>query len=364
MKIKNIADFLESIAPLSYQESYDNCGLLVGDPNASVKKVLVTLDVTEAVVQEAIEQKCQLIVAHHPIIFSGIKKLNGKNYVERVVIKAIKHGIGIYAIHTNLDNIEGGVNHQICQRLGLQDCRILSPKKGLLKKLYTFVPVADAENVRDALFAAGAGHIGHYSEASFSMAGTGTFKGDETTNPAIGKKGKRESVAEERVETIFPAYLQNKVVNALLQAHPYEEVAYDVVSLENSHNLVGSGMVGKLRKPAEPLTFLKQVKKQLQTDCIRYTTLIDKPVETVAVCGGSGSFLLKDAKAAGAQVFITGDFKYHDFFDAEDNIIVADVGHYESEQFTKHLLADLLLKNFSTFAVLVSKINTNPIKYL
>ena len=364
MKIKDITDFLESIAPLEYQESYDNCGLIVGDKNSPVKKALVTLDVTEAVIDEAIAEKCQLVIAHHPIVFGGLKKLNGKNYVERTVIKAIKNNVAIYAIHTNFDNVMDGVNAKICERLGLVDCEILAPKKQLLKKLYTFIPLDHYADVAKAVFEAGAGNIGNYSEASFSAPGMGTFKGNEASNPTIGKKGVLESVEEVKFETIFPAIIERKVIEALIKAHPYEEVAYDIVSLDNYYQKIGSGMVGNLKKPVEELTFLKTTKKQLQTGCVRYTPLRQKEVKRVAVCGGSGRFLLNNAIAAGADVFVTADFKYHDFFDAEGKIVVADVGHFESEQFTKHLLIERISKKFPTFAALMSKINTNPINYL
>lgn len=364
MQIKQITDFLESIAPLAYQESYDNCGLIVGDKNATVKQALITLDCTEEVVDEAIKTKCQLIIAHHPIVFSGLKKFNGKNYVERVVMKAIKHDIAIYAIHTNYDNVHNGVNAKICEVLGLIDCEILLPKRQLLKKLNTFIPSAHYEKVAQAVFNAGAGHIGHYSETSFNTTGTGTFKGDETTNPAIGKKGVKEQVEEIRLETIMPAHLESRVIDALKQAHPYEEVAYDIVPLDNEHQLVGSGMVGYLKKPADEAVFLKFVKKALKSGCVRHTALKGKQVKKVAVCGGSGRFLLNNAIASQSDVFITSDFKYHEFFDAEGRIVIADVGHYESEQYTKQLLYSHISGKFPNFALRLSEVNTNPIKYL
>ena len=364
MKIKDITDYLETIAPIDYQESYDNSGLIVGDKNTPVKKALITLDATEEVIDEAIREKCQLVIAHHPIVFGGLKKFNGKNYVERVVIKAIKNNIAIYAIHTNYDNVLTGVNAKICERLGLTDVRILAPKKGLLKKLVTFIPNQYYEEVTSAVYAAGAGNIGNYSETGFGTPGMGTFKGNASSNPVIGKAGEKEHVEEVRFETIYPANIEGKVVAALLQAHPYEEVAYDLIALDNYYNNVGSGMVGNLKKPVDGLTFLKSVKKSLKTNCIRYTAILDKPVERVAVCGGAGRFLLNAAIGAGADVFITGDFKYHDFFDADGKITVADVGHFESEQFTKDLLAEQISKKFPTFAALISNISTNPIKYL
>jgi dinuclear metal center YbgI/SA1388 family protein len=316
------------------------------------------------VVEEAIREKCRLIIAHHPIVFSGMKKFNGKNYVERTVMKAIKHDIAIYAIHTNYDNVLSGVNAMICEKLGILDYRILAPKKGLLKKLYTFIPLADYERVRQAIFDAGAGYIGHYSEASFNTTGTGTFRGNENANPAIGKKGKREQVAEGKLEVIFPANIEGRVVAALIGAHPYEEVAYDIVPLDNALQTVGSGMIGRLRKPTDELTFLKKVKRELRSGVIRHTPLLGKMVETVAVCGGAGKFLLPDAITSKADVYITSDIKYHEFFDAEGLIVLADVGHYESEQFTRDLLFRHLSEKFPTFAFLLSNIYTNPVNYI
>lgn len=364
MKIREITDYLESIAPIYYQESYDNSGLIIGDKNTPVKKALITLDATEEVLNEAIREKCELVIAHHPVIFGGLKRLNGKNYVERVVMKAIRNNIAVYAIHTNYDNVTEGVNAKICERLGLTDCEILAPKKQLLKKLYTFIPVEDLERVSNAIFSSGAGYIGNYSETSFSARGIGTFKGNEKSNPVLGRRGILEKASEMKFETIFPANIENKVIQALLEAHPYEEVAYDVVTLDNTYSKVGSGMVGNLKRPVEELQFLKLAKKNLKTDSIRFTRLLDKPVKRVAVCGGSGKFLLNNAIAANADVFITSDFKYHDFFEADNKIVVADVGHYESEQFTKELMQEQIIRKFPMFAAQISKISTNPINYL
>lgn len=364
MKIKDIATALEELAPLAYQESYDNCGLLVGEANAAVKGILVTLDVTEAVIDEAVRERCNLVIAHHPLIFSGLKKITGRNQVERAVIKAIKKDVAIYAIHTNLDNVSQGVNKRICDVLGLLKPEILQPKQNILKKLYTFVPLEHFSRVQQALFDAGAGHIGNYSDAGFSHTGIGTFKGNEHSNPKIGKKGQRESVEEVKFEVIFPSYLESGIIEALKSSHPYEEVAYDVVSLNNRLNSVGSGMVGILPKQVSELDFLRTIKRKLKSGAIKYTALTGKPVSKVAVCGGAGKFLLQDAIKAGAQIFISSDFKYHDFFEAEGKIVVVDAGHYETEQFTSHLLHDYLLEKFPIIAPRLSKTITNPINYL
>jgi len=363
MEIKEITNYLESIAPLNYQESYDNVGLLVGDVNTKVNAALITLDCTEEVVDEAIEKGCNLIIAHHPIIFSGLKKLNGRNYVERTVIKAIKNDIAIYAIHTNLDNIEKGVSAKIAEILGVENCKILSPKKDLLRQLAVYCPVSDTEKVKAALFQAGAGGIGNYDECSFTTKGEGTFRANEGCDPHIGNIGEHHREKEEKIEVIFPKYLENTIISALKKEHPYEQVAYQIYILDNIYENVGSGIVGELAQKIDTQEFLKMLKIKMKTDCIRHTKLVKNQIRRVAICGGSGSFLLKDAKCAGVDIFITADFKYHEFFDAENDIIIADIGHFESEQFTKDLIYDLLSKKFSKFAVRLSKVNTNPINY-
>lgn len=363
MKLSQLTNYLESLVPLSYQEDYDNAGLIVGHPDMDVYQALVSLDCTEAVVDEAITTGCQVIVSHHPIVFRGLKKFNSKTYVERVVEKAIRHNIALYAIHTNLDNIATGVNARICEKLGLTNLHILAPKQNILKKLVTYVPNAQAEQVRNALFKAGAGNIGEYSECSFNAEGTGTFKGSEDTNPYVGERGTRHYEPETRIETIYPAPLESKILMALFLAHPYEEVAYDLYPLTNQHQEVGAGMIGELEFGMDEEAFLFEVKEKMKAHVIRHTTLLGKHVKKVAVCGGSGGFLLKQAVAAGADFFITADYKYHEFFDADGKIVIADIGHFESEQFTQHLLYEIIQKKFSSFAVRLTEVNTNPVKY-
>ncbi|MBL7727092.1 MAG: Nif3-like dinuclear metal center hexameric protein [Dinghuibacter sp.] len=363
MNISDIIATLEQWAPPSLQEQYDNCGLLTGNPGWECTGVLCTLDATEAVIREAIEKKCNMVVAHHPIIFRGLKKINGSNYIEQTIITAIKHDIAIYAIHTNLDNVLNGVSGKMADKLGLQNRRVLNPAKQLLKKLYTFVPEAHSGAVLDALFAAGAGQIGEYSECSFGVNGSGTFRGSETTNPFVGEPGKRHTEPETRVEVIFPAWLQNKVVAALLQAHPYEEVAYDIILLDNMFDRVGSGLVGELPEPMPENEFFNRVKQAFGLEIIRHSPFTGQPVKKVALCGGAGSFLVSNALQSGAQVFITADMKYHEFFDAEGRLVIADIGHYESEQFTTDLLFDHLTGKFPTFAVQKTIVVTNPVRY-
>lgn len=363
MQIKDITHHLENIAPLALQESYDNSGLIVGDKKTEVTKVLVSLDCTEEIVQEAMDRGCNLIVSHHPIVFSGLKKLNGKNYIERTIIKAIKNDIAIYAIHTNLDNVlQNGVNQKIAAKIGLENIKILSPKSDTLFKIVTFCPTNDAEKVRNAIFNAGAGVIGNYNECSFNTTGEGTFKANKEAIPYVGEHDKRHTENEVRIETIFPTHLQNIVVNALIEVHPYEEVAYDIYPIKNKHPQIGAGIIGDLKEGLPANQFLKQLKLNLKAEGIRYTAF-EKEIKKVAVCGGSGSFLLNDVLRQNADAFVTGDFKYHQFFDAENQLMIADVGHYESEQFTIELLGEILTKKFTNFAVLLTDVNTNPIKY-
>lgn len=364
MKVSAITQHLESIAPRAYQESYDNSGLLTGNPAMEVTGVLITLDCTEEVVDEAIAASCNLIIAHHPIVFRGLKKLTGSTYVERTIINAIRNNIAIYAIHTNLDNVLPGVNRKIAEKIGLKNLRILAPKTDTLTKLVTFIPVADAEHVMAALHAAGAGQIGNYKNCSFRVEGTGTFMPNEQANPAIGQSNKQESVTEIRAEVLFPSYLERKIIQTLRSAHPYEEVAYYLTALTNENQEVGSGMVGELDEPMDPLPFLQGVKQKMDLPLIKHTALLDRPVKKVAVCGGAGSFLIPQAIASGAQVFITSDIKYHEFFDADNRLILADIGHYESEVFTKDLIGDILNEKFPTFAVNFSRSITNPVRYL
>lgn len=364
MKIKDITACIEEIAPLNYAEGFDNVGLLVGNYNDNVSGVLVTLDTLENVVDEAIEKQCNLIVSFHPIIFSGLKKLNGKNYVERVVLKAIKNDIAIYAMHTALDNSFQGVNARICEVLGLQNKKILIPQKNTIKKLTTYVPIETAEEVRLALFKAGAGNIGNYDFCSFNTEGAGTYRGNENSNPVIGEKGKLHTEKETFISVIYEKHLERNILSALFNTHPYEEVAYDIVPLDNIHQEIGMGMIGELPEEKSASEFLSYVKEKMNAKGIRHSKILDKPIKKVAVLGGSGSFAIDNAIHKGADIYITADVKYHEFYKAEGKLIIADIGHYESEQFTKNLLVEILTKKFPNFAIILSQRNTNPIYYL
>lgn len=363
MMVKDICNFLESKFPIAYKEDYDNCGLLIGNSRQKVSNVLVTLDCTEEILDEAIKKKCELIICHHPIIFKGIKKLTGANYTEKIVSKAIKNDISIYAIHTNLDNHHEGVNKKIAQKLGLINHQILAPKKHIINKLTLHSPINSADKVREVLFEAGAGNIGNYSNCSFNTIGEGTFKGNEKSNPTIGEKETLQNQSEIKIEVIFPLHKKTEVLQKMLYAHPYEEVSYEITTLENFHQNIGSGMFGHLEKEMNSIDFINFLKQRMQTNCVRHTKLENKTIKTVAFCGGSGSFLLSNARRVNADIYISADFKYHEFFDSENDIIIADIGHYESEQFTSELLADILKENFTKFATHLSDINTNPIHY-
>lgn len=363
MKIREVASILEEYASLLYQESYDNSGLIIGDPEIDVASVLLAVDITEEVIEEAINKGANLIIAHHPVIFKGLKSITGKNYVEKTVIKAIRNDIAIYAAHTNFDGIWGGVNTKLGEKLGLLNMKILSPRKGELKKLVTFVPDEHADKVRKAIFDAGAGHIGIYDQCSYNLHGRGSFRASDKSNPYSGEKGKLHFEQEIRIETIFPKSLQTNIINALIDAHPYEEVAYDIYPLDNESLRAGMGVIGELPESVEEKVFLTDLKKIFNMKCIKHSSLLGKKVKRVAVCGGAGSFLLQKAVSSGADAFLTADIKYHEYFDADMKILLIDIGHYESELITKDIFYELLTKKNPNFAIYFSVINTNPINY-
>lgn len=365
MQIKDVITTIEAIAPLDYAEDFDNVGLLIGDKTTQVNGVLVALDTLENVVDEAIEKNCNLIVSFHPIIFNGLKKITGKDYVERVIIKAIQNNIAIYAIHTALDNSFVGVNAKICEILGLQQTKILIPKKATIKKLVTYLPSAEAETLRQGLFEIGAGAIGYYDYYSFNIEGIISFKGDENTNPDIWQKGSIDYEKEMQISISFAKHLESEVIETLYRYHPYSsEIAYEITTLENENQDIGIGMLGELPEAQNPEEFLKTVKERMNVGVIRHSELLDKKIKKVAVLGGSGAFAIKHAIASGADLYITADIKYHEFYKAENKLVLADIGHYETEQYTKNLLVDYLTKKFTNFAIVLSVCNTNPVKYL
>ncbi|MES2748604.1 MAG: Nif3-like dinuclear metal center hexameric protein [Bacteroidota bacterium] len=364
MKIKEITTILEAMAPLAYAEDFDNVGLLVGNQENEATGVLVCHDALENVIDEAIAKKCNLVVCFHPIIFSGLKKITGKNYVERSVIKAIKNDIAIYAVHTALDNHKNGVNKIFSDALGLKNTKILVPKQQFIQKLITYTTPENAEKVRSALFEVGAGTIGNYDNCSFNSEGFSTYQGNENSNPTVGNKGELTQTNEIKIEVVFEKQLQSKILKALFTNHIYEEVAYEIYDLQNTHQNIGLGMIGELEKPMPEAEFLSFVNKKMQCGSVRHSAFLDKSIQKVAVLGGSGSFAIKNAIQAGADAFLTADLKYHNFYEAENQLLLADIGHYESERFTKNYIVDFLKEKITNFAVVLSEENTNPVKYL
>jgi dinuclear metal center YbgI/SA1388 family protein len=364
MQVHDVVSLFDDFAPVVYQESYDNSGLQIGSPQMEVKGILLTIDITEDVVDEAVSTGCNLIVSHHPLLFNGLKRITDASYTERTVTKAIRNNIAVISSHTSIDASFEGVNEIICRKLGMTNLQILSPAMGKLRKLVTFVPNNHVQKVREALFLAGAGNIGNYDSCSFNSDGVGSFRGGEGSSPFIGEKGKLHLEPEIRIETVFPMHIQGNVIRALKKSHPYEEVAFDIYKLENEYGRTGMGMIGEIEKPMSETAFIQLLKKVFGSGIIRHTEFLGSPVNKVAVCGGSGSFLTEKAIKSGAQFFVTGDVKYHQFFDAQKKIVIADIGHYESEQFTTEIFYNLIIKKFPKFAVRFSEINTNPIKYL
>lgn len=364
MKIKEIVSALDRFAPLPLQDGFDNAGLQIGLTEAEATGALLCLDVTEAVLDEAIALGCNLVISHHPLIFKGYKSITGKDYVERCILKAIRNDMVLYAAHTNLDNAKGGVNYKIAEKIGLKHLQVLEPKRNSLLKLVTFVPTEQAERVRKALFAAGCGNIGGYDSCSYNLKGEGTFRAGENTHPFCGSIGELHREEEVRIETILPSYKKGEVVRALLSAHPYEEPAFDLYPLENEWTQAGAGIVGELETPETELEFLKRIKKIFEVECVKHNRLTGREIQKVALCGGAGAFLIPQAIRSGADIFITGEIKYHDYFGHEDEILLAEIGHYESEQYTKEIFYSIIRDLFPNFALHLSKINTNPIKYL
>jgi dinuclear metal center YbgI/SA1388 family protein len=363
MKLSVIIKALEELAPPVYQESYDNAGLIAGNPGDEIRSALLAVDITEDVLEEAVSGKADLIISHHPVVFAPLKGITGKTRAEKILLKAIRKNVALYCAHTNLDTMYAGVNHALAGKLGITNPRILAPVSGELRKLVTFVPLDYADAVRTALFNAGAGHIGKYDQCSYSLKGTGSFRPLEATHPFVGEKGKLHFENEERIETVYPKALESAVIDSLLATHPYEEAAYDIYPLDNIYPMLGAGMIGTLDKALNATEFLAGVKEKLGCRVLRYSGPPGGDIKTVACCGGSGSFLIPVAIAAGADAFVTGDIKYHQFLDSENDILLVDAGHFETEQYTKEIFYEFLTKKFPTFAIRFSNIITNPIKY-
>ena len=364
VKIKDIANALEMFAPLPLQDDFDNAGLQIGLTDAEVTGVLLCLDVTEAVVDEAIASGCNFIVSHHPVIFKPLKRITGSNYVERCIMKALANGIAIYSAHTNIDNAPGGVNYRIASKLGLQNVRILLPKEDSLLKLAVYVPVSHADVVRDALFAAGCGKIGNYGSCSYNLSGFGTFKAEDDCNPFCGNIGEVHREEEVRIETVMPSYIKSRVIRAMIEAHPYEEPAYDIYPLKNSWGSVGTGVIGELAEERDELEFMQEIKEKFNVGCVRHTPLLGRKIKSVALCGGAGGSFAQAALGAGADIYITGEARYHDLFNYTGKMLMAVIGHYESEQYTMDIFAEIINGQFPGVKVTKTTVNTNPVKYM
>lgn len=364
MKLKEFMLTLETWAPLAFQEDYDNSGLIIGDPEQVINRILICLDVSPDVIDEALEKQCNLIISHHPLIFQGIKRITTIQPSSEMIVTLIKNNIAVYAMHTNLDNSFDGINALLGKKIGLSGMKILSPKTGLLRKLVTFCPVGYAEKIREVLFYAGAGHIGKYDRCSFNCDGTGSFRAASDANPFVGKKGEIHYENETRIEVIYPVYLESTIVEALLTNHPYEEVAYDIYPVNNKFSQSGSGLIGYLESDENEKDFLDRIKTIFQLPVLRHSGLLAKPIRSVAVCSGSGIFLMPEAKRERANVFLTGDIRYHDFQQGDNKLLIADIGHFESEQFIKELIHSKLNEKFPNFGVLISESEKNPVKYI
>jgi len=362
MQLSEITKYLEELAPLAYAEDFDNVGLLVGHSN-DITGILVCHDALEEVIDEAIAKKCNMVVCFHPILFSGLKKITGKNYVERAVLKAIKNDIAIYAIHTALDNHQKGVNKIFSDALKLRNTKILIPKQNFIQKLVTYTQPDNAEKLRNALFDAGAGNIGNYEDCSFNSSGIGTYMGNENSNPEYGDRFEFVESQEIKIEVIYEKHLQKNILKALFTNHVYEEVAYEIYNIENAHQNIGLGMIGELDQPMKEHDFLNYVKEKMECGGIRHSAFLNKEIKKVAVLGGSGSFAIKNAISTGADAFLTADLKYHQFYEAENKLLLADIGHFESERYTKNYIVDYLKEKITNFAIILSEVNTNPVKY-
>jgi dinuclear metal center YbgI/SA1388 family protein len=361
--IRDIINVLETAAPLHLQESYDNAGLSCGNPYLECSGALVALDLTMEVIHEAILHNKNLIITHHPPIFKGIKQLVYGDAVSDLLIACIKNDICVYASHTNLDNVLQGVNGEIAARLNLQKTRVLQPLSGTHRQLVAFVPEKNEESIKSALFEAGAGTVGLYDECSFSTAGTGTFRPLKGSNPFTGKLNTRSNEQEVRLEFIYPVHLENRILEALHMAHPYETVAYSVYPLANKFGELGAGIIGELDEPVTVQHFFEQVKNKFHTGIIRHSEIFKPTISRIAICGGSGKSLIINALKNNADLFLTSDLGYHDFFLAGKQMILADMGHFESEQFTSDLILRLINEKIPTFAVQKAASKTNPVNY-
>ena len=362
-----IIKYLEDWAPKGIAWEKDNVGLQVGDPKIKIRNIILSLDLNEEVVDSAIKENCNLIITHHPLLFYPLKDLDFSKSKKAIMIeKMIKNDITLYSAHTNLDFTKHGVSYQLAKRLSLRNIKFLKNLSNNQVKLSVFVPLAHLDKVSDAIYQAGGGIIGEYSNCSFRTSGKGTFSGSVQSNPSIGKKGVVETVEEVKLEVLVDQWKLSHVISSIKIAHPYEEIAYDVYPLLKENVNYGIGAIGELNKQMIPGEFLKLVSSKLNVPAFRYTKNGRKKIKTVAVCGGSCSELIDEAMKQKADAFITADLKYHSFQDAEGNILLIDAGHYETEvpvlDEIKHRLEKLLIKN-KKIRVLKFRGSTNPVVF-
>lgn len=363
MKISEITGAIEKYAPLWLQEEWDNAGLQVGDTDREATGAVLCVDATEAIVDEAIDRGVNLVISHHPLLFRGLKRITGRTATERIVAKALKHDIAIYSAHTNMDSAPGGVSWATGRRAGLTAMRTLVPQQGRLMKLAVFVPSAYSNAVSEALWNAGAGRMGNYDRCAYMTDGRGTYRPLPGADPAIGTVGQSHTEAETRIEVVFPTAISGRVVQAMLKAHPYEEPAFDLIPLANDITSAGLGVIGSLKTPMPASEYIAWVKQALGIGAIPYAGDARRMVHRVALCGGAGAEFIGNAIAAGADLYMCGDLKYHDFTTHADSIVLADIGHYESEQCTKEIFYDIIQKNFPNFATYYAEEDKNPISY-
>jgi len=368
MRVRDIQQILESWAPKEIAWERDNIGLQAGDPAAVVRGILVALDVTEEVIAEAVRRKANLLVSHHPLLFRPLSAVTMQSARGRCIRALMQSGINLYSAHTNLDFTRGGTSFALAQALGLTDVEFLRMPYEVQRKVVTFVPPAEAERVARAMADAGAGIIGNYDSCSFAGPGTGTFRGNERSRPAIGKRGVLEHASETRLEMMVPRWRLGDVIGAMHRAHPYEEVAYDVYPLENRSREHGMGIIGNARRPVTLRVFLNDLKRRLGVPALRCTGDMRRTVRRVAACGGSGTELMDEAARRGADVFVTADVRYHSFHDVEASMALVDAGHFETElpvvrAVVEHLRAACRARH-ATVPIHAARTSTNPIVYV
>lgn len=365
MTIKEVTQFLESRFPLYLQEDFDNCGVQCGNVNNEISGAMVCFEMTEKIIDEAISKNCNLVISHHPLILKrGITKIVPSDRVGAMICKALANNMVLYSMHTNIDSGEGGGNDVFAEKLGLSDVKVMAPVKGLYRKLVVNVPAEHSEKLKEALFKIGCGQQGNYQKCSYSTLGKGQFEPNGEAKPFIGTQNNLEKVEEERIEMIYPAYLQHAVIQAIYENHPYEEPAFDLFSLENTERKVGLGRIGELPEEMDCKEFFSYLKEKLNLEHLRYCGDEGKKIRRVAVCGGGGAGFIDTAIALNADAYVSGDFKYHDFFKSHSGTVLVDIGHYEGECFIKNIIFNLLKEKFTTFAVLSSEFENLNVKYI